>query len=442
MASNLFSKFPTDKEEEVDKRSLYSKTFILESQKRKLICVPGLVHYVSGSSLNDINTDFQQSGNLYYVSETPYSLSFDVSAGVIEFLYTSRAAGQVRFSLIEVNDLSFIPNFNISVSEEFLTFTDLTSGFDLIIQARPGGIELWKIIKKPDAPHIFTWRFEVDQARDFKVNMKTHARDNLNEEPLTGKRLNDKWTRRQVEVLTSNIPSVVLNKEVFIYREEITGRTAVRRDPVSRRQEWEDGVVIYPIEVDADITENIVADTDDGNSWSPSSWSSRGSYHNFGRGVYHSGYRYQGIALDQGVTIDLAVLKLNKSHARDGTPTGYLYGDYVSSAGAWTWSDNPLDITKTTAKAAFDVTAGTGAFNVTCTSIIQEIVNHPSWSSGNNLRLGAISLATPDGEGYIDDYPSGTPAYLEIDYSVGGGAHVGSLVNAPRLRSKIGGGLV
>ncbi|KKR05787.1 MAG: hypothetical protein UT34_C0002G0294 [candidate division WS6 bacterium GW2011_GWF2_39_15] len=114
---------------------------------------------------------------------------------------------------------------------------------------------------------------------------------------------------------------------------------------------------------------------------------------------YHSGMRFQAINIPQGATISSALLQVY-SQGGNGTPSevhARVYGDDVDDAPAWSSSDMPHEVTKTTAFVDFDPSSWSTGEWVTMpdvSSIITEIIGRASWATGNDLRLSVIDDGT------------------------------------------------
>ena len=103
-----------------------------------------------------------------------------------------------------------------------------------------------------------------------------------------------------------------------------------------------------------------------------------------------------------------------------GTATAKVYGDDVDDAVTWASTNRPSQITKTSASADVSISS-TGVHTVDVTSIIQEIVNRPGWSSNNNLRLAGLSTIFSGSniaiiEAYEKSSPTVGPAVLEVTF--------------------------
>lgn len=173
----------------------------------------------------------------------------------------------------------------------------------------------------------------------------------------------------------------------------------------------------------ADIVENIAASGDDAHSLLGTQYlaATQLGFGNYPTDYdFTTGFRFTTIGLDQGVTIDLAVLKFNVQFTV-GTPDVNVYGDDIDDAAVWSTSNRVSNITKTTASANY-TSAATGNQQVTVTSIIQELVDRGGWASGQDMALAMFDNGiTGANWGLIEafDHAGTTEASLEIDFTAG-----------------------
>jgi hypothetical protein len=140
----------------------------------------------------------------------------------------------------------------------------------------------------------------------------------------------------------------------------------------------------YPVSVDPDIT-----DADD--TWLTANGTTNtfgsqnddnalyfGNLNGYASALQHCGFRFQGVAVPQGATIDQAVIKLNVTLATY-PPTGTLFG--VDSDNVAVWDDvyHPAVVDRTTASTTISASSSTGIRTYDITTSIQEIVNRAGW---------------------------------------------------------------
>jgi len=141
-------------------------------------------------------------------------------------------------------------------------------------------------------------------------------------------------------------------------------------------------------------------------------------------GTYVTGFRFTGVAVPQGATVDSAYLKVTGTNDADSA-TLYLKGEAADNPVTFAAGVRPDQRTKTSAVSAQWSIPGSSTGVLTSpdvASVVQEIVNRPGWSSGNALVL--LSDTVSSGGCSVVDYNT-TPAsaaQLEITYTAGGGS--------------------
>jgi hypothetical protein len=107
---------------------------------------------------------------------------------------------------------------------------------------------------------------------------------------------------------------------------------------------------------------------------------------------YHSGVLFTSVTIPQGTTILSAYLSLY-TYLGSGDANFDLYGHAVDNAPSFgAGTQNLIDRARTTNTYFISLTNNTGCYqNLTCTSIVQEIVNNATWASGNNMTLLEIA---------------------------------------------------
>ncbi|MCP4710028.1 MAG: hypothetical protein GY869_15500, partial [Planctomycetes bacterium] len=304
-------------------------------------------------------------------------------------------------------------------------------GLDIYIEARPLQVQVWKIIKDKGAVHEFKWLVKEDNPRKkFTVRDKTEGTDNYHKE--RGHKRGKRNLERKLEIIGERKNF----DDHFTLKETITTRTA-KQDKRTRRKNWTEGEVIYPLKIDQDIIENIVADVDDGSEFhlgspvSSTGWIFNNPANIVGKystttttpttatyyASLHGGVRFRQLNIPQGATVNNATLKLKVSGAPTGTLKSQIYGDNADDAALWSSGNMPTGITKTTAKTA---TAGIvlGWNSVDVTAQVQEIVNRGGWVKDNDMRFGLLNTGAATQYFTFFDYASSAAnaAILEIDY--------------------------
>ena len=235
------------------------------------------------------------------------------------------------------------------------------------------------------------------------------------------------------DIVLTDIPTTIQYVEYF-YDEEWTGRISRIIDKSTRQKEWFNDPS-YPIVIDAVTSENIVANVDDGyerNSASPwiSSTTFAGgnywvmAYYAAGATYINGGVRFRVLGIPQGSTINSASITVNVTSLVVGgglDPQVTIYADDVDDAPVWSNNSRPSQIAQTLASTNFTPTA-TGTQTIGVTSIVQEIITRPGWSSGYDIRFGFINQVVGAGYNqlaYIYDYNQGQAgaAQLDVNYT-------------------------
>jgi hypothetical protein len=157
------------------------------------------------------------------------------------------------------------------------------------------------------------------------------------------------------------------------------------------------------------------------------------------------GFRWQSVTIPTGATIDTATFHGYISSTAYDDVHVEVFGDNVGDAAVFTAGSGNYDISGrslTSASVTKDEdAAGSGWYSITgLASIVQEIVDDAGGLSGDALAL--VMDGTTGVELRFKAYDNDPPdaAKLDIDYTPPSEA-AGPLVNAPRLKSLVHGGL-
>lgn len=419
---NLIEK-PVNSTEVLNKRTLNSKTFNKGGGKFKLFKFFGAIHYKNNfddttEEWKEIDLTPQEQVNKFVISEAPYNL--EVAKNQVGFAYTSKRGGSVtaRLKAIDDNLLKDLNlNLNARLENNKIYWDDVRPGLDIYIELRSSGVEFFKVLKNDQAPTKLEWEIEEDENSRFISKMVSSGIDNQ---------------KRQVKIINTIVDGgVVEGKKSYNLIEQFEPKTAVIEDKRKRIKSWVDEIE-YPLLIDVpDITEDITDSIDDGHHGTdPGGWDTDGIGNRWVVGdsgvayKYYGGLRFQTLAIPQAATIDLANLKVKIANLAGSAPANKFYADDVDDAPAFSNANLPNGITKTSASADFNP-AGTGAFTVAVTSIVQEIIDRGGWSSNNDIRFGFFG---DQGGGlknvYVSDYAGGQAdaAHLEIDFTVSAAA--------------------
>lgn len=143
-----------------------------------------------------------------------------------------------------------------------------------------------------------------------------------------------------------------------------------------------------------------------------------------GTGQY-AGLRFLNVTIPNAATINSATLAVEIVSTTHDDPDLTIFGEDTDDATTFTSTTNDISSrTPTTATTTWTATAiGTGVkTSPSIAAIIQEIVNRPGWTSGNDINIlmnGNSSASFFRIRTY--NAGSGSPATLNIDYTAGSG---------------------
>jgi len=411
-------------------RGLRSKVFDLGGAKRRLITKLGRVHYRrDDNQLDDIETDTEVEAGTGEIVANKLPYRFRLRTTGIGFDYQSREDGLIvrkALTRIGATNIDQDATFTFTRSGNRVRYVNVVSGVDVIFDVTRGGVKTYWVPKNAAAPKSVRWALEYDEAARGKISDEIRGLDNLLGKSRDGR---NRWPLNVS--LSDGATTLQGNGRYRFIRTEAWTGEAEYMDPTTRIKSWVT-TPVYPVAIDPDITEEIGETADDGDerfytyTWTTSR-ANYGGYHMVGgsSNKYRSGWRFQSIALDNAVTIDSAVLKLNVVSTVGPWSACTIWGVDTDSSSAWSNSNRPSQQTKTTASASFTRPTGTGIKSTTVTSIIQEIVDRAGWASGGNISLFGDAGESGSYTGFEDYVNSGTnEPTLEIDYTAGGGGGV------------------
>lgn len=137
----------------------------------------------------------------------------------------------------------------------------------------------------------------------------------------------------------------------------------------------------------------------------------------------YAGIRFTNVALDGTETINNDTY-ISLYGVTFTTCEGVIYGEDADDAAAFTTTNDDItDRTKTTASVSWSDTWTNGAFNDSpnIKTIIQEIIDRPGWSSGNDIVILIDYASGGDFQFKAYDGSSTNAPKLHIDYTAGGG---------------------
>lgn len=148
----------------------------------------------------------------------------------------------------------------------------------------------------------------------------------------------------------------------------------------------------YPIDIDPTVDVQIGANANDGMCYEIDKWYENYIYFGKNQAVSRNAWMLWDVDVAQGVTIDVATISVKCKAGRTDDINTKFWGNDIDNASPPTSLADYLSKDKTTASVDFDFTTdtvtGTWYNNiVSIVSIIQEIIDRPGWSLGNNLQV-------------------------------------------------------
>lgn len=376
-------------------RSLFSKTIDLEDGRQLVQAFTKPVRFEDADGvMRDVDTSVEPLVEQGKVGVEKAAYKFSLHPGKIGFDYVSRQGGAVSIELLG--------DFKIPaplIEDNKVIFNDVVEGLDIVFVAHATGIKCLRVLKSAKSPMTWVWSVTGDETGFQKVSAE-----------MSGMTADGK---KVIGLSIADVPT----KDGFIRTENWNGTVALR-DPVTRILTPSKDV-IYPVSIDPDITETVTNQADAGrervndHTWADNQMRLGISY---GYYRYHTGIRFQTVAVPQGATIASAILTVNVFSRSGGTLTATLYGAAEDDTVVWSNSILPSNRSATAASVSVPYPSGTGAVSYDVTSIVQEIVNRPGFVSGNDISFFMLSSGGL-GDGIVtfsDSVGVGTDPKLEI----------------------------
>lgn len=403
----------------VNLRTLHGKVFDLGGNKRRIIQKIGRVHYVDAAGqLQDIELEAVRdpAGDIVAHESLPYV--FRLHRSGVGFDYRTKAdASEISLRLDRIGSCEFTRErqYSVAVDGRHITFTDVDSGLDIVFALTRFGVRTYRNLKSEFAARSWRWQIECNELGESKLHKSTIAGEDAE--------------GRGVEVVAKLGTAELLGdgKRRYFSEESWSGKVA-KRDFKTRVKSWSDEVA-YPVWIDPDITENIVADADDGHEkTNVSTWASNVTLDNLGKYNYYydPAWRFQSVALPAAAdltSLDLAVLKINAVSSTFSGGGGKLYGYDVDDAAALSSTVRPSTMAKTTANTTVAQSTSTGIRSYTITTIVDEWAQRAGRVSGADFTIFGIGNVGTYNRTRFEDYSNGgtDEAQLEIDYTEAGG---------------------
>jgi hypothetical protein len=418
----------------LDKRSAYTKTFDVGAGLRQLVTsgapqnVPSDVPaWKQGRPTTWETIDrslVRQDDESLALRRAWFGLT--VPARGVGYRYTSKITG----GSVEVRLLGLGQHARPHTAGEDIWWDHVGPDLDMYLRVMPGAIEVYKRLSSQAAPRAFVWEIAEQLPSTVALVTQTAGYDNIDETEPSRVGVGVGRHRRALQMMHAIGPDDLRSRpgwRVFTLRETWTGKT-IGIGPNPERVPYLSDEVAWPVEIDANLTEGIQADADDGNQrLGDKYW-----FNNLGAGtdviyggLWYPGYRFTGITITQGATVSAATLTLTIKRSGGSAGAGaVLYGNAVDNAPAWVNYHGPIEMTHTTATATFPAWGGSasGVKVIDVTAICQELLNRSGWVSGNAMAFGVQGTLT-GGYSYFYDLNGGASniASLSITYSTGGG---------------------
>ncbi|MBU1235021.1 MAG: hypothetical protein KKC77_19210 [Proteobacteria bacterium] len=404
-------------EEIVELRDWRAKTFNLGGDKRQLVLSNALQNWHDGTEWHEIDTSLIDMGDYYSTTSTPYDVKIYKDKPRLE--YTSKLGkGSVNIKIKDnTSGGASLDNPNRKVK-----FVDCMTDLDIEVLCMPGGVEIFKILKTPTAPHSIDWEFAEDVGMTLKVK-------NINPEVRGWEK---KAHGRDTELIHGKSTEVVnAGKKTYTITEDFTGRVKTI-DPVTHIATWTEDAE-YPIKIDVLVNEAIANELDDGSYMTAYSWWQGGLCRLWDN--FTPAWRFQSVAIPVGATIDDPSTFKCKTGAETANRDGTFYGNDVDDAAYWAYQsvNNPLTMEKTAASTVQSGFPNYADVTIDVKDIIQEIVDRGGWAENNDIRIG-VGAKAGSGNTSFYDYPDANAGRLSINYTAGA---AGGAVRKPRATISI-----
>ena len=400
------------KKERIQDRGERSKVWDLDGNKRRCIVGIKALHYRDNPL--DTNEQFKDIDLTLLSDKSCHKTQYDIQVydDKVGFSYNSKRGGRLDFELLEIGGVA-VDNgrFNIAQDGNQLFWNNVADDIDIKVMLRPQSAELYKQLKTATASKTFKWR--VQHWKDSKCDFGRE---------LSG--IDSTLIAGHLEINTIvTLDSEEVDKDIYTFEEEWTGRLSRVVDLETRIKEWKTDPV-YPVMIDAVVNEEITANADDGQSniygWYPS----RNSIIIRTPNTENAGLRFASVGIPQGATITSATLGLDVKYCSGGGGNPKVYFSNADNPNAFAGGDRPKNMPNKIPAGgivwALGTTNNTMQYKAGLVSPIQSIVSRTGWASGA-IRLGLLSnLAGGAFMNFYDYQKTGQlPAQLDITYSVG-----------------------
>ncbi len=430
LADDVMARLPAEQKvgivgEVLEKRSAVCKVF--DKGGGSHMSVAGRHMHYEDNGFKEIDLSPVDAGNHWLIDRAPYILKVFKNFP-IRIEMTARDDGSVITIELEQLDDVAVTRGDLTLSSSIqangrIRFSGLRAGYDFEWEPRAGGIEWWNILRDDKAPTSWTFLVEEDSGTSFERGDQIFGFDTGGVE------------NAEVGKTIESLPAAD-GKNKYRVRESFLGRTSEILDPQTRVRTWKP-TVDYPVTVDTlfsqrvatandvrDVTGGSTALVTDSNSIR---MNAAGSY------VRRGGWRFTGLGISSGATIDDASIAFRSLDSRDWSNLA-LYADRDGGA-AWTTSSAPRHITKTTAKKIVSPNPNTYNFGTfAITGLVGEIAGLGSIS---DIRFACNSTGTAASTRRIaaEERGANQGALLVVNWTAGaGGISIPVAMNSYRQR--------
>ena len=398
------------KDEIIEQRGERSKVWNLGGNKRRCIVGIKALHYRDDP--DDTNEQFKDIDLTLLPNKSCHKTQYDIQVydDKVGFSYTSKRGGRLDFELLEVGGV-VVDNgrFNIIQDGNQLYWNNVADDIDIKVMLRPQGAELYKQLKTATAARFFKWRIEKWKDRKCDFGRELSGIDNTAR--AGNLEINTTITLDREEV----------DRDVYTFEEEWTGRLSRIVDQETRIKEWKTDPV-YPVIIDAVANEEVTAGADDGQEKFNTSWVPGDNSIKMKAAQTHlPGLRFAGVGVPNGANITAAILGMSVRYCTaPNTPD--IYFSNLDNAGAFGAADRPSQMANKIPGGgmAWAVATNSGALDTAgVTAGVQTIVNRTGWASGQAMRCAFLNPGAGIVYWYAYEHATKPPTQLDITYSVG-----------------------
>ncbi len=408
------------KDEIIEQRGERSKVWNLGGDKRRCIVGMKALHYRDNPL--DTNEQFKEIDLTLLPDKSCHKTQYDIQVydNKVGFSYTTKRGGRLDFELLEIGGVA-VDNgrFNIVQDGNQLYWNNVADDIDIKIMLRPQSAELYKQLKTATAAKTFKWR--VQRWKDSKCDFSRE---------LSGIDSTIKAGHLEINAITT-LESKEVDRDIYIFEEEWTGRLSRIVDLETRIKEWKTDP-IYPVIIDAVANEEVTANTDDGIEKFNASITNNADLIVCKSDQTKNGWmRFASVNLPQGANITAATLGMSLKYCTGPNTVDVYFENMDNATQPFTAADRPSQMATGVKIPAGGIawTPGSSAAldTVGVTNAIQTLVDRTGWASGQGMRC-AVMNGLGNLYWYAADHATKPPTQLDITYTVGGGGSPGAIL--------------